>query len=248
MGFNPSEKELNEIWEAKLESSFFGKIFILPILKRVSQCLAQNEYRGRLLDIGCGSGTITSAFSDYGFEAIGIDFDERRIKKGEEDFPSVDFICHNLNKGLPFPDNSFDVVFSCSVFQYLDHDPIVEECLRVLKEDGSLILVENLKNNPFTRLGRTYLKLTGHKYQSYPWNHFTLHELYQMRTRFQSINLEVFHLISPVILFKLIGRPVPFIMKMDLKLLQFNFVKRFAWLVLFTGKKKSNGRCFGDLQ
>jgi len=44
---------------------------------------------------------------------------------------------------LPFPNHSFDVVFSCSVLQYVDQRRTLAECNRVLRPDcyGACLLM-----------------------------------------------------------------------------------------------------------
>ena len=47
----------------------------------------------------------------------------------------------NLRKGLPYPDNSFDVCYHSHVLEHLkphNGECFIKECLRVLKPDGIL--------------------------------------------------------------------------------------------------------------
>jgi predicted SAM-dependent methyltransferase len=84
-----------------------------------------------LLNVGCGVRYLESWTN--------IDF----IKAG----PSV--IAHNLLKGLPFPDASFDVVYHSHVLEHLSRASAIDftkECHRVLKPGGIMrIAVPNLE-------------------------------------------------------------------------------------------------------
>ena len=234
---NYSESELNAFWQTTLASSYTASVFILPITPYISRYIIENHNcKGTLLDIGCSDGTITSVFDNIGFEVTGIDSDAKRVNEAKSANPDIDFKCFTFKDRLPFEDNSFDVIFSCSVFQYLEHTAVLNECKRVLKKEGSIILIENLKNNPITRSGRAYLKLTRHKYHSYPWNHFTLRNLRELKSEFKYIEVRTFHLFSPIIYLKFLRWLTPLTVKLDSKLLKIASLKHFAWLALFTGK------------
>lgn len=52
---------------------------------------------------------------------------------------SKNVIAHNLNKGIPFPDNTFEVVYHSHVLEHFSQKNAVhfmEECYRVLKNNG----------------------------------------------------------------------------------------------------------------
>jgi ubiquinone/menaquinone biosynthesis C-methylase UbiE len=64
----------------------------------------------------------------------------------------------DLNRRLPTGDRIFDLVFSSNVFEHIEHiEGLIEECSRVVKDDGTVIvavppicsplqLVEDIKN------------------------------------------------------------------------------------------------------
>jgi SAM-dependent methyltransferase len=55
-----------------------------------------------------------------------------------------EIVQHDLRKGIPFPDASFDVVYSCHVLEHIDVDSapgFLNECRRVLKSDGTIRVV-----------------------------------------------------------------------------------------------------------
>jgi predicted SAM-dependent methyltransferase len=57
---------------------------------------------------------------------------------------SEDVLAHDLRKGLPFPDESFDVVYHSHVLEHIskqDAGAFMKECFRVLKQNGILRVV-----------------------------------------------------------------------------------------------------------
>lgn len=116
--------------------------FLLPCIKPTD----------RLLDVKCGPGTATLGFTAFATEGIvtGIDEDERvlelaRAAAREAGVPSQGPGSVVFERGtftnLPFPDQTFDVVFAFQLFAYVSvHDllRILGEMRRVLKSGGIL--------------------------------------------------------------------------------------------------------------
>jgi len=112
--------------------------FLLPFLKPSD----------RILDVGCGSGSITAGFSSqvpHG-TVLGVDIAEEVLEDARRSLPAtatnVTFQAANLLAGLPFSDASFDVVFSSQLFPHLTTTAMklaaLTEMRRVLKEGGIL--------------------------------------------------------------------------------------------------------------
>jgi predicted SAM-dependent methyltransferase len=85
--------------------------------------------------------------------------------KYHKDWTNVDFVSndpnvvnHNLLKGIPFPENSFDVVYHSQVLEHFEKDDAVKfikECFRVLKPGGIIrVVVPDLEN-----IASEYLRL-----------------------------------------------------------------------------------------
>jgi len=89
--------------------------------------------KGKILDVGCGTGY---AQKRVGHNIIGLD---------------VTYALLELNKNIrvcgdaltiPFKDNSFDVVYSIDVIEHIKKpQKLVNECKRILKKKGILILI-----------------------------------------------------------------------------------------------------------
>jgi 2-polyprenyl-3-methyl-5-hydroxy-6-metoxy-1,4-benzoquinol methylase len=117
----------------------------------------------KLLDIGCGVGTISKELQNLGYDVMGIDFSSVAVEKAKE--KGINAICRDVDGGgLDFPDNHFDVVWAGDVIEHV-FDPIslFEEIRRVLKKDGVLLLTTP---NDFNLRSRIKIFLKGVSIQS----------------------------------------------------------------------------------
>ena len=76
--------------------------------------------QGKLLDIGTGQGQDASFFQSLGYEVTGIDYADAAIQIAQERVKDVDFQVVDVTQGLPFEDESFDVVYSHMALHYFD--------------------------------------------------------------------------------------------------------------------------------
>ena len=91
----------------------------------------------RVLDAPCGgAAALTLALIEKGFQAIGADVDPEAKALLGNAFSKVD-----LNAALPWPEQSFDAVFSTEGIEHLEnHFSFLREMCRVLKPGGILVL------------------------------------------------------------------------------------------------------------
>lgn len=91
----------------------------------------------RVLDLGCGYGWYTDFFARIGADAVGVDGSEKMIAIAQERYPNLEFTIADIEKPLPFDNESFDIVFSNQVLMDIENaDFVISECERVLKSDG----------------------------------------------------------------------------------------------------------------
>lgn len=96
----------------------------------------------RLLDVGCGDGTLTAAFANAGAEVLGIDRCPSIVERAIIVAPDADFVIADV-QSLPFPDAHFDVVVVNTVLCLVeDRRAAVAEAMRVLRPGGRLVLGE----------------------------------------------------------------------------------------------------------
>lgn len=93
---------------------------------------------GKLLDFGCGNGWLMEKLVRLGWNCQGLDFDPKSVafcqSKGLKvnlgDIPSQNF-----------PDEYFDAITVNHVIEHLyDVDDFLENCKRILKKDGKLVI------------------------------------------------------------------------------------------------------------
>jgi len=123
-----------------------------PRMKKVQRELTERAIellglsKGKILDVGCGTGLSTTVLEERGFKAIGIDISQPMLdiaKKKGLAVKKADFT------DLPFKDRTFDALISISALQWVygkSYDDVLEkysktarEFYRVLKHDGRAV-------------------------------------------------------------------------------------------------------------
>ena len=92
---------------------------------------------GKVLDIGCGTGTSTLLLRQRGFDAIGADVSEKYLPDNLPGFIRVDFL-----DAREIPDSSYEAAGCRDVIEHIE-DPrrFLAEIIRVVKP-GGLILIQ----------------------------------------------------------------------------------------------------------
>jgi SAM-dependent methyltransferase len=97
----------------------------------------------RVLDAGCGDGSFLEALAanvaDDGVSYVGLDYSEHQLAKAAR-LP-YEFRRCDLGDGIPMADASVDVLHAAEVIEHLyDPDLFVDECARVLRPGGRLVV------------------------------------------------------------------------------------------------------------
>ncbi|MFN3533142.1 MAG: class I SAM-dependent methyltransferase [Candidatus Brocadia sp.] len=99
----------------------------------------------RILDIGCGTGSLLQAIIEGypSVKVVGIDLSREMLKIARNKQIKDSALIAGKAQCLPFRSESFDVVVSCNAFHYLRKP---EECLieiaRVLKPQGRIVITD----------------------------------------------------------------------------------------------------------
>jgi ubiquinone/menaquinone biosynthesis C-methylase UbiE len=139
-----------------------GHDWLLPFYDPVSKLMggesmhrqlihqAQLEPGQRILEIGCGTGSLTTLVKMLhpAIEVVGLDPDpkalDRARRKAERRCVSI-HLDRGFSDELLYPDESYDRVLSALMFHHLDRDEkkrSLHEIRRVLKSSGSLHLLD----------------------------------------------------------------------------------------------------------
>jgi Methylase involved in ubiquinone/menaquinone biosynthesis len=140
-----SFKVLTPLYDAFFKLTMREELFKGRLIKEASIRVGH-----RVLDLGCGTGTLTIMIKKAhpGSEVVGIDGDPQILeiarRKTKEAGTSINFD-EGMAYNLPYPDNSFDRVLSSLVFHHLttqDKERTLAEIYRVLKPKGELHLAD----------------------------------------------------------------------------------------------------------
>lgn len=96
--------------------------------------------KGKALDLGCGTGNYTLELYKRGFEVVGVDISEEMLRIARKKLPNIKFIRADAYS-LPFEENTFDLVLSITMFEFI-HFPerVLKEIYRVLKPGGEVVI------------------------------------------------------------------------------------------------------------
>ena len=99
----------------------------------------------RILDVACGTGTVSRILADHGATVTGIDFSPGMISEGvarHGDHPGITFQQGDATE-LPFDDNTFDATtISFGIRNVQEPGRALSEMLRVTKPGGSIVVCE----------------------------------------------------------------------------------------------------------
>jgi len=115
---------------------------ISPLLEIISKQILPSQQRLRVLDLGCGNGSLSNLIAQQGHEVVGAEESESGIKAARLSFPNSNFIQASIYD-LPYSElaNSFDIVISIEVIEHLLYPKeLLRAAKKCLKPSGSLIL------------------------------------------------------------------------------------------------------------
>ncbi|MCE5296634.1 MAG: class I SAM-dependent methyltransferase [Euryarchaeota archaeon] len=158
------ESDQQKQWDKTYASAndFFGTdpselaVSALPAFK-------DNKVRN-ILELGCGQGRDTWFFAKNGFEMTALDYSEAGIcqmkEKAKGQGAKVSLKVHDARDPLPFPDDSFDAIYSHMFFtmEFTEEEvaKMLAECQRVLRPGG--INIYSVRNDHDPHYGKFIAK------------------------------------------------------------------------------------------
>ncbi len=108
----------------------------------------------RVLEIGCGTGTLLTEMLKRGFKAQGIDASPRMLAEAHKKLAAAGFETEKAQlarvQALPFPNESFETVISTFPTEYIADAAALQEISRVLYPGGRLVIVDMAQLKPFS--------------------------------------------------------------------------------------------------
>ena len=131
------------IWDADLYDNKHS--FVAKYGKDVLGWLAPQKGE-HVLDVGCGTGTLTEKISETGAIVTGIDASPEMIAKAKQAYPGIEFV---VKDATDFSlDKKFDAAFSNAAFHWIKDQQKVLQCINSrLKPGGRLVYEMGAKHN-----------------------------------------------------------------------------------------------------
>lgn len=100
--------------------------------------------RPRVLDIGCGNGSLLQRLAPRVAAGLGLDASAAMVERARRRCAGLPHVRIERVEGptIPADDGSFDVAISMLSFRYLDWDPLMAELRRVLRPSGRLLVID----------------------------------------------------------------------------------------------------------
>ena len=112
---------------------------------------------GRVLDLGAGQGQDSKYFAENGYEVMCTDISAEALDLAKEKISEseaktkVTFVQLDLNESIPYPNESFDVVYAHLAIQFFSDvrtKEIAAEIYKILKPGGVVALLCNSTSDP----------------------------------------------------------------------------------------------------
>lgn len=109
--------------------------------------------RQKILELGCGAGNDSNYFATLAHQVLATDFSDVAIDKNREQYQAdnLKFEVLDITEGLPFKNNSYDLVYARLSLHYFSDQKtreIIQEIERTLKPGGLLAFVCKSTSDP----------------------------------------------------------------------------------------------------
>ena len=139
----------------------------------------------RILEIGCGIGTVVHELSQQGYDVIGTDISPVAIEYGLKKYAPIKLEAQPAEE-LPYEDEAFDVVLSFDLFEHIARiDLHVSQVHRVLKDGGYYLF-----QTP-NKCSNVIFETLAHRSLKWRRAHPSLHTAGQLRRRLARHGFEV---------------------------------------------------------
>jgi SAM-dependent methyltransferase len=137
-----------EIWDKWNSAWRQGPLTDEPSKARllaIGRTMSELKIRGgKILEVGCGTGWLSSKLSEYG-EVTACDLGSQIIETAQRNYPHIKFLSGDIQT-LPLPTTHFDLIVSSEVLAHVPDQPaFIARLAELLKPGGILILTTQNK-------------------------------------------------------------------------------------------------------
>ena len=191
-----SKKEIGtkEYFNEVTRKKFTAEPHIIPF----SKFSKWNEKK--VLEIGCGLGTVGINFATYGAEYTGVELSEESMKLAQKRFDVYDqsgkFYCGNAEELSSFvPVQTYDLIYSFGVIHHSPHpERIVSEIKKYMNEDSTLKIMLYAKNSWKNYMIEAGLDQPEAQYGCPIANTYTKEEVVELLDGYEVLSIEQDHI------------------------------------------------------
>jgi len=167
-------KEWDNYWGDKKKNRIF-KIFRTHVFARAVRYYTDKYFsrEGVFVEAGCGSGQTSIRIVKYNRKLIALDISKKALEEARKNTKFDEFIEGDI-ANLPFEDNSIDGIWNLGVMEHFSEEElpeVINECHRVLRKGGYLIIFWATKIAHYQLLLDNYNKLFKKNFQLFPDEH-----------------------------------------------------------------------------
>ena len=147
--------KLKDLYNRKYINETWAPIELRPYAMHTNayddtyRLLKQNLITGSILELGCGSGKLAVALAEYGYNVIGYDLSDVRIKLAnavtKSKYPhlsaKLNFISGDIDDVIPGEREGFDCTILCAVLEHVpDPFTLLRQCFERTRDNGYIIV------------------------------------------------------------------------------------------------------------
>lgn len=147
-------------WAVWYDRTVLNELVFFPSIRACQEEIARWQLtRGgrpyRMLDVGCGTGSLLALMSrdEAAERLVGLDYSREMVRRAASKFLALRRATrlHAVNgdaERLPFPASAFDVLTCCNSFHHYPNPArAMQEFCRVLRPGGMLVLIDGFRDN-----------------------------------------------------------------------------------------------------
>ncbi len=124
-------------------------LLTLGALTKIKRQIAAHTHPGnRVLDLGCGTGTLAQMCVERGAQVTGVDANSGMLAVAKRNSPSTKYLNISLsNLDDHLADESFDIILSTLAFSELTRAErlyLLKQIKRILKKDGKVLIGDEI--------------------------------------------------------------------------------------------------------